>query len=327
MDDVALAAGVSRSLVSLAINGSPKVAGESRATILAAAEKLGYRINLAARNLAARQTSTVGVLLNDLHNPFFAQVFDGLAKAAVAHDQKVLLTTALSRERGAERNAINAMIEHRVDGMVLVGPRLPSSELSSIARTIPVVVTGRVIRNLSLDCVTNDDRLGAHRVVEHLHHLGHRNVAHIDGANGAGASPRRSGFVQAAKSMDMTYLVARGDFTEAGGSGGARFLLDQKLFPTAVFAANDLCAVGAFDVFVDSGLNVPGDISVVGYDNSSLARMAHLSLTTVDQSTEIMGEIALELLMSRIGGRKEPRIELVEPTLQIRKTTSSPRVR
>ena len=119
MEDVARVAGVSRALVSLAMNDSPRVAESSRVAIMSAAAELGYRTNLAARNLASRRTGTIGVLLNDLHNPFFADVFDGVSGAAAAVEHKLLLTTARNRRAG-EREAIDAMIEHRVDGIILV---------------------------------------------------------------------------------------------------------------------------------------------------------------------------------------------------------------
>jgi DNA-binding LacI/PurR family transcriptional regulator len=323
MEDVAARAGVSRALVSLALKDSPRVADASKAAILAAANALGYRPNLAARNLASHRTATIGVLLNDLHNPFFAEVFDGLAAAAEEIDLKLLLTTG-RRIHSGERSAIDAMIEHRVEGMVLVGTLLPSAEVAKVARSIPTVVVGRSIRDTRVDCVTNHDADGARIAVEHLVALGHRSIVHIDGGAGAGAASRRAGFLKAIAMFDAAHgEVISGDFTERAGVDGARKMLRQRRHPTAVFGANDLVAIGALDAIVQSGLSIPEDISVVGYDNSPVARLSRISLTSIDQSTERLGRVAIELLQTRIGGRGEQRIELVTPTLMIRRTTAT----
>jgi DNA-binding LacI/PurR family transcriptional regulator len=324
LEDVARRAGVSRALVSLALRNSTRVAATTRQLIWEAAADLGYRPNLAARNLASRRTATIGVLLNDLHNPFFAQVYDGIAQAADEATHQLLLTTAQNRRAG-EREAIESMREHRVDGMVLVGPRLPSSEIAELAKQLSITVVGRVVRDHSVDCVTNDDALGARMAVQHLHQLGHVNVAHIDGGNGAGAQARRIGFERSVAEFGMRADVIRGDFTEQAGADGARKLLRGKQLPTAIFGANDLVAVGALDVLEQAGHVVPDDVSVLGYDNTAVARIAHLSLTSVEQPAHDMGRIALEVLLGRIAGRTIQRVESVQPTLVIRRTTQAVR--
>jgi DNA-binding LacI/PurR family transcriptional regulator len=323
LEDVAARAGVSRALVSLALNDSPRVAERSRIAIVKAAQALGYRPNLAARNLASRRTGTIGVLLNDLHNPFFAEVFDGIAAAASAVDQKLLLTTGRKVPSG-ERAAIDAMIEHRVDGIILVGARITSAEIAEVAASIPTAIIGRTVRNAQVDCVANHDAEGARIAVEHLVSLGHRSIVHIDGGAGAGAAARRAGFQKAvsARSMARSEVIA-GDYTEQAGVDGAKRLLGRRTRPTAVFGANDLVAIGALDALTDAGLDVPGDISVIGYDNSPMSRLSRLSLSSIDQSTERLGHVALDLLRERIDGRREQRVELVTPTLVARRTTAA----
>lgn len=325
MEDVAARAGVSRALVSLALNDSPRVADTSKAAILAAAQALGYRPNLAARNLASHRTSTIGVLLNDLHNPFFAEVFDGIAAAASDVDQKLLLTTGLNVSSG-ERRAINSMIEHRVDGIILVGTRIASAEIARIAQAVPTVILGRTVRDQRVDCVTNHDAEGARIAVEHLVALGHNDIAHIDGGAGAGAAARRGGFEKACREHGLErFEVVSGDYTEQAGVDGARRLTSKRRRrPSAIFGANDLVAIGALDTLIEAGLRVPEDLSVIGYDNSPIARLSRLSLTSVDQSTQRLGRVAIDLLRSRIDGRREQRIELVTPTLVVRRTTAPP---
>jgi DNA-binding LacI/PurR family transcriptional regulator len=323
LEDVARRAGVSRSLVSLALKHSTRVAADTRQSIWEAAGELGYRPNLAARNLASRRTATIGVLLNDLHNPFFAEVYDGITHAATASNHHLLLTTAQSRRTG-EREAIESMMENRVDGMVLVGPRLASRQLAEVAAQLPISVVGRIVRDRSVDCVTNDDALGARLAVQHLSQLGHTNIVHIDGGNGAGAQARRVGFEQAATEFGMRAEILGGDFTEQAGADAAKRLLRRKHLPSAIFGANDLVAVGALDVLEQAGRLVPDDVSVLGYDNTAVARIAHLSLTSVEQPTHDMGRLAFEVLLERIGGRTEQRVKLLQPTLIIRRTTQSP---
>jgi DNA-binding LacI/PurR family transcriptional regulator len=317
LEDVARRAGVSRALVSLALRNSTRVAAETRVKIADAVAEIGYRPNLAARNLASHRTATIGVLLNDLHNPFFAEVYDGISAASDEHSLQVLLTT------GNERSAVESMMQHRVDGIVLVGPRLPTSEIVRVAGQIPITVVGRLIRNKFVDCVMNNDAEGTRLAVSHLRDLGHEHVLHIDGGNGAGAHARRLGFERATKSFAMHAEVLSGDFSEKAGSDAARTLIRRKRLPTAIFGANDLVAVGAIDVLEQNDYRVPADVSVLGYDNSAIARMTHLSLTSVEQPTHDMGRIAIEVLIERIGGRPTQRVELVEPALVVRRTTAS----
>ena len=321
MEDVARRAGVSRALVSLVLNDSPKVSARRRAAVMDACAVLGYRRNAAARQLASRRAGTIGVMLNDLHNPFFAEIYDGIEAKADEHGLRLLLTGG-SRRPSSEQRAIENMIEHRVAGMILVSPRLPSSAVLAASRISPVVVVGRVVRAPQVDIVANDERHGARLAVQHLIDYGHRRIAHIHGGDGAGAEDRRKGYERMMRSRGLTPDVVDGDFTEEAGAAAARTLIARRQIPTAVFAANDLAAAGALDAFESAGWRVPDDVSIIGYDNNFVARMRHVSLTTIDQSTEEMGRIAVELLQRRITDpHAVPVTHLVTPSLVARRTS------
>jgi DNA-binding LacI/PurR family transcriptional regulator len=292
--------------------------------VLATAELLGYRPNAMARSLASRRTRTIGVLLNDLRNPFFAEMMEGIVAAADTLDYRLLIGTG-GRTAAGERRSVDAFFEHRVDGLLLVSPRLPHAELLAIARSTPTVAAARPLRGSALDSVTNDDAAGARLAVRHLLDLGHRRIAHIDGGRGAGAAPRRAAYVRELQRAGLTPLVVPGEFTDAAGVRAAERLLRGKVLPTAVFAANDLVAAGALDRFEDAGLRVPDDVSIVGYDNTFLAALHHMSLTTVDQPRPEIGRLALTTLIERIDGRRTtPVHHRVEPTLVVRATTAPP---
>jgi DNA-binding LacI/PurR family transcriptional regulator len=326
MEDVARAAGVSRALVSLVFRQSPKVSAARRDRVLEAAERLGYRPNAMARHLASRTTRTLGVLLNDLHNPFFADIYDGVETAATSLGYRLLLTAGRHRD-GSEHDAIDTMLQHRVDAMILISPRIPAADIVSFSRQAPLVVLGRIVDGAAIDSIMADEGQGALAAVQHLATLGHRSIVHIDGGRGAGASARRVGFEQAITQLGLGEPdIVAGDFTEMSGVTATAGLLQRTSMPTAIFAANDIVALGVIDTLAGAGLRVPEDVSVLGYDNTALARMRHISLTTVDQPRREMGEMAVHLLDQRVDARRAtPVTHLMRPTLMTRRSTASPR--
>jgi DNA-binding LacI/PurR family transcriptional regulator len=324
IEDVAREAGVSRSLVSLVMRGSPKVSDERRARVLEAAGRLSYRPNAMARGLASRRTRTIGVLLNELHNPFYAEIMDGIEEGAAEHDYRVLMGTGGRRSAG-EQATVDAFLELRADGIILVGPRLPKRAIVAIVETTPVVVVARSVRSPLVDSITNDERLGARLVVGHLVELGHRLIAHVDGGRGAGAAARRVGYEHAMKEhgLEREVRIIPGDYTDTAGVRAAIRLLESRLLPTAVFAANDFVAAGLIDRLEEAGLRIPTDLSVVGCDNTYLAALHHMSLTTLNQPRAGMGRRAVEALVERMEhGRATPVHDRVTPSLVVRDSTA-----
>jgi DNA-binding LacI/PurR family transcriptional regulator len=320
MDDVAAHAGVSRALVSLVMRESPRVSDHSRKKVLASANELGYRPNAWARNLASGQTNTIGVMLNDLHNPYFTELAEGVAATAAEAGMEVLITSGWQRESG-EHAAIDTLLNLRTDGLVIGAARFSVEVFDEVAQQIPTVAVANFGEPDAMDTVCNDEAHGAELVVEHLTDLGHSRIAHIDAGNAPGAPERRRGFMAAMSNCGLAPIVFDGDFNEHAGRNAAEQLMKLKEPPTAIFAANDLSATGVLAHLRSIGARVPEDVAVVGYDDTLLAGLGALSLTTVHQPRQQFGHRATELLLERIKGRTAAKHELIQPRLVTRSST------
>ena len=327
--DVAASAGVSKSLVSLVMQGSASVSEEKRKRVLRVAAELGYRPNAVARSLVQRRTNLFGVLLSDLHNPFFAEVIDGVRAAAAEQGYRAIIATG-DRAAPSETGALETLLELRTDGLILASPVLDMEVIIEAARELPTVLVARRARAAVLDSVANDDLTGAGLAVQHLAELGHRRIAHIDGGDGAGSAERRRGYERSMRKLGLEQhaRVVPGNYTDEGGRQGVGALLAAGPRPTAILAANDLAAIGALSALADRGIRVPEEVSLVGYDNTALAAVRHINLTTVDQPRPDMGQTAVRLLLERLrDGRKTARHVLMTPSLVVRRTTAPPDAR
>lgn len=321
--DVAERAGVSKSLVSLVMRDSPNVSDARRAAVLEAARELSYRPNAAARSLVRQRSYVIGVVLSDLHNPFFADVADGIEEEATASGYRALLSSGfLNAER--ERHAVDTLLQLRADGLLLLGTVADFPRFESAALSVPIVAISREAPADWLDTVRDDDRLGATMLVDHLVKLGHKRIAHISGGAGAGGPGRVAGYEERMQHHGLGEFVTtiEGAFTREGGCRGMETLLAQSMRPTAVIAPNDFAALGALDVADAAGLDVPGDISITGYDNIFLARMGRVDLTTVEQPAAELGATGVQFLRERIeDGRTEAKHVVLPPSLVVGSTT------
>jgi LacI family transcriptional regulator len=330
--DVARHAQVSTTTVSKVLRNAYGASPAMRVRVRQAMAELGYRPHAAARGMRG-QTYTIGVMLPDMRNPFFADILDGLAESLQGTDYQVLIGTGGNGE-DAEARLTEAMIDRQMDAVVLIAPISSRAHLERIAGDVPTVVVGRHARSAGYDVVADDDHAGAALVVDHLADLGHRRIAHIDhyetDPDRLAEMPnaiRAEGYRQAMRRRGLAAeidIVAT-SYTRDGGYAGARQLLARSHRPTAIFAGADFVAMGVLDAVAEAGLTVPGDISVAGYDNTTFAAFSPISLTSVDQAGREMGSDAARLLLDRIAdrGRRSVQIRL-SPTLVVRRSTAPP---
>ena len=322
---VAERAGVSKSLVSLVLRGSPKVSPDRRAAVQRAITELGYRPNIAARDLRQRRSRTVGVLLNDMRHPWFLDLLDGLTDGLAEQGRQLLLNSG-RLDRGRDDTVPRTLADLGVVGMVVVGTQASSPTLVEVAQAVPTVAVGW--RDLDLprvDTVANDDLLGGTLATRHLIELGHRRIAHIAGHVPGSADAvgrlRRRGYEDTMREhgLQRHIHVQTGDHTDDGGYRAAVRLLRSPNPPTAIFAVDDLTCLGAQAAAAELGVHVPEQLSLVGYDNSQLARLRSIWLTSVDSVGAQVGRLAASMLAARIDDPVRPaQLHLLAPALQVR---------
>ena len=300
--DVAKAAQVSVATVSRALNGHGNVAAGVRERVQAAADALRYTPHAAARSLSSRRTHTLGVVLPDLYGEFFSELVRGIDQAARERGFHLLVSSyhGHPEEQGAAMRAMRG----RVDGVLLMSPSLTATPAcrDELAGTPAVVVNTRDAGDgVAALCVDNHG--GAMAMVEHLAACGHRRIAFIAGPDdNFDAHERLRGYRDAlARHVpDAAPWVVPGDFSEAGGHRAGQQLLASDGRPDAVFAANDMMALGCLFAFSHGGVSVPGDIALAGFDDIPLARYVHPSLTTIRVNIAEVGERAVHSLLAQM---------------------------
>jgi LacI family transcriptional regulator len=332
MADVATRANVSTAAVSKVLRNAYGVSPSMQARVRQAMTELGYRPHAAARGMRG-QTYTIGVMIPDVRNPFFPEIIEGVNGHLDGTDYQVLLGVGGS-ESESQARITEAMVDRRMDGLVLIAPIMPRRQLEATARIVPTVVIGRHGKSADYDSVVDDDVMGAGLIVDHLVDLGHRRIAHIEHKNTGGAKPttmpqtvRAEGYRQAMQRRGLAgeIDVVGTTYSEEGGYAAARQLLSRPVRPTAIFAGADAAAVGVLNAADEAGLRVPDDISIAGYDNTSVAALGPVSLTSVDQDGHLMGSNAVRLLLERIEGKRQRSVMLsLSPTLVARRSTAPP---
>jgi DNA-binding LacI/PurR family transcriptional regulator len=320
--DVAARAGVSTALVSIVMRDAPGASAATRDRVQRAAAEIGYRPDSRARLLRSSRTRLLGVVFG-VQQAFHGDLVSGLYTAA----EQVGYELALSAVTPArdDRRAVDSLLRDRCEALVLLGPQTPTAALADLAARLPVVVVARPVRSSAVDVVRTADDEGLRLAVDHLVALGHRDVVHVDGGRAPGAAERRRGYREAMRSHGLAARVVDGGPTEDDGAAAARRLLDGPL-PGAVTVFNDRCALGVLDVLRRAGRTVPGEVSVVGYDDSRIARLASVGLTSVAQDVAQLATLAVERALARLDGTPVERRELVvPPRLVVRSSTAPPR--
>ena len=330
--DVAEHAGVSKSLVSLVLRGSPKVSPDRRAAVERSIAELGYRPNAAARTLREGRSRAIGVLLNDVRRPWFFDLLDGLLSVLEADGRHLVLSGGGRLERRMDDSALRGFFQLEADGFILAGTQADSPVIAEIAAVVPTVtVAWRDIDLPRVDAVANDDLLGATLATRHLIELGHRRIAHIcgrvSGTSSIVGQLRQQGYEDTMRAHGLAgrIRVETGDFTEDAGYRATVRLLSSGEPPTAIFAVDDMTCLGAQSAASEMKVDMPGRLSLVGYDNSYLARLRSIWLTSVDSAGFDSGRLAARTLLARIADPSRPgELHLLAPTLQVRGSTAPP---
>jgi LacI family transcriptional regulator len=330
--EVAAATGVSFGTVSRVINNDIHVKPATRERVLIAMEQLGFVVNRQARSLAGGKTNTVGVLVPDLGTGYIGEIIRGIdAELSLADLDLILYTT--HRTASKEANYVANLAKGMVDGLLLVLPRGLAEFIGTLTRrNFPFVLIDHQGTGQDCPAVGATNWQGGYNATEYLIKLGHQRIGFITGSMDLGCSvDRLAGYRSALRTYhipDSPELIFEGTFFQPDGYAGASDMLDLPVAPTAIFASNDVMAMGVMDAVRNRGLRVPDDVSIIGFDDIPQASLIHPALTTINQPLEKMGRVATQMLLDLLQnpGKKTDRIEL--PTqLVVRDSCSSPHIR
>ena len=328
ISDVAERAGVSIATVSRVINETGYVSPELSGKVYSAMEELDYTPNIIARSLRKRKTETIGIIVPDNSNPFFAEISREIENFGFQEGYSVLLCNS-DNDVKKEKAYVDVMISKLIDGVIFIASSSEKSNLDSLLnRNIPVVVVDRRIEDTEVNVILNDNELGGYLATWHLIQLGHKKIGCITGPSDVTPSFERvDGYKRALQEANLPFnddLVKIGDFSYLSGIKAAGDLLCIKDKPTAIFACNDVMALGAIKKIHDMGLWIPSDVSIVGFDGITLSAAFTPSLTTVSQPTENIARAAVDTLLKKISGDEIiNRVIIFKPILIKRESTTT----
>jgi LacI family transcriptional regulator len=321
--NVAQEAGVSPSTVSRILNGTARVREAKVEAVRRAIAKLQFSPNAVARSLAGGRSMSIGVVVQAIDGPFYGEALAAIERGLSRSGYSALFASGHWRADD-ERRCIEQLVGRRVDGMILMTSCLPDAELQTLARGMPLVLTGRSVEGTRIHCIDTDSTPGAQLVTEYLIGLGHTHIACISGpADHPDAAQRLAGYREALRRHQLDaprQLVESADYTDAGGYQAMSRLLECGMPFTAVFASNDQMAYGAMLAAHRRGLQVPRDVSVVGYDDLQTSAFTLPPLTTVHRGISDIGQCAAEAVVDLIDGRS-PRTREPAATLALREST------
>ncbi|SEK00883.1 transcriptional regulator, LacI family [Sphingobium sp. AP50] len=325
LHDVATAAGMSRAQVSRALRGDPGVKEATRARIAEIARTVGYRPNIAARTLASARTTIVGVVIGEPDNPFHISLASAIETQLLAAGFDAIISMRGINDASALEEA-ERLIALRSLAAILISTPHSDDAILKMAGQMPCVFIGRRTGHLSVHSISVDDEGGAAQAVEHLVGLGHRRIAHIGSMITAGAIGRTEGYRRAMAAAGLEPMEYAGPPDSTTGRNGADALLARSRPPTAIFAYNDLIAIGAMNGLHTRGLRVPDDISVIGFDDTPLAATEMISLTSLRQNPVEQASAALHALQAILRNEPVPGV-MIPVELRIRRSVGPPPVR
>lgn len=298
--DVAREAGCSINTVSRALNNMQGVSAVTRARVLAVAERLHYSPSRVARSLLSKAARTLGLVVTDCTNPLYAHIIRAVDDVAFAHDFNVILCNS-GRDYEREQQSIRMLLENRVSGMLIAPVQVDSLHIADLTRRqLPFILIGSRSEDPEVYYVTSDNFGGGYKATSLLLDLGHRRIGHLTARHHASnAEDRLAGYRSALEERGAPFdesLVAPCERNVEGGHSGTATLLGQPMRPTAIFAYNDLQAIGAIRAARELGLRVPDDLAVVGYDDIDLAAFSEVPLTTMSQPAYELGRVAASKL-------------------------------
>jgi len=322
---VAERAGVSVNTASRAINNKPDINLETKKRVLQIAKELGYIRNAAAVALRTKKTGTIGVVIADNRNPFYAEVLNGMEEAAREKNYHIILANT-QRDYKKEEDAINLLLAKRVDGLLITPVQDKDDDIKNlIDANIPFVVVGRDFENIEVDAIYNDEVKGGFLATEYLIKKGHKRIALINGfLYKSPAKGRAEGYKKALNKYRIPLdesLISVGDINIEDGHERTKQMLEKDLNFTAIFVYNDMMAFGAMQAIKEKGLRIPEDIGLVGYDDIPFSSLISPALTTIRLKKQELGAESVKLLLSRINGnRKITKKVMLGVELQIRES-------
>ncbi|MCK5768557.1 MAG: LacI family DNA-binding transcriptional regulator [Candidatus Atribacteria bacterium] len=323
--DVAKLAGVHPSTVSRVINNDSRISEKTKNKVIYVINKLGYTPNAIARGLKTKRTNTIGMLIPDITNPFFADLARGGEDEASENGFNVILCNS-DEKLEKERTYLEILKEKRVDGLILGSVHIKDKSIFRLEKIkYPYILVSRDIEGLDKNCIIVNDIAGGTMATEHLIKLGHRRIAHITGPlKVKSAINRLEGYRIALKKNHIEYkeeLVEEGDFRIAGGYKAMKKLLKMSELPTAIFAANDLVAIGAMQAIQKRKYHIPKDFCIIGFDDIKLASFVYPTLSTIRQPMLEMGNLAVKTLLRIIkGGEFNQKKVILKPELIVRES-------
>ena len=328
--DVAERARVSVASVSRVLTGAGAVTEPTRLKVLEAVEALAYVPHSGARSLSTSRTDTVGVILPDLFGEFFSELIRGMDVAARANGLHLIVSS--SHDDASDAAAAIRSMRGRVDGLIVLSPHLDSANLAhSLAGRLPVLLMNGGANDAGRPSMVVDNVGGAVAAVEHLLAQGRERIVHIGGPSGnLEARERQAGYVQAMTAAGRDPVIVGGEFTQASGHDATALLLAEGVRPDAIFAANDMTAIGALLALQDAGVRCPEDVAVVGFDDVPIAALVRPALTTLRIEIAETGRRAMDRLVALIAASNDPQetpdaaCEIILPTLVVRQSSGRP---